>query len=62
MTKAQRDIKRKLLLLGSAQESGNISKTCRAPGLQSGLKLVKDLLPITFPEFKAVAQVMPSLS
>ncbi len=33
MTKAQRDIKRKLRVLRFAQESGNISKTCRYFGI-----------------------------
>ncbi len=33
MTKAQRDIKRKLRVLSFAQESGNISKTCRYFGI-----------------------------
>jgi hypothetical protein len=33
MTKAQRDIKRKLRVLSYAQEIGNISKTCRYFGI-----------------------------
>lgn len=33
MTKAQRDIRRKLRILNHAQQTGNVSKTCRYFGI-----------------------------